>query len=191
VTVFLGDMNDSRAWRRRFAFFVTFSIIYCGFMLKEKFDSIQREEELLHQLEIARQQIVAEQNKTNNSMKHLTLATLDLLHPTTYKEYPNFRLGLMWYWLGSIDEAIYHFRHDLTAHPSNVASTYNLGVLLTLNREHQEALALFNSIPIARLSTEKKRLVGLWIKALNTFSVSQQFTISDSAQWQLWRIPWR
>lgn len=191
VTVFLGDVKDSRAWGRRFIYFVAFSVIYCGFMLKEKFDSIQKEEELQRQLSMAKKQIIAEQNKTNNAMKHLTLATLDFLHPTAYRDYPNFRLGLMWYWLGSTNEAIYHFRHDLTAHPKNIPSMYNLGILLTLTGKHEEALALFNSIPTTRLSADKKKLVALWTAALANHAFNQRLNVSDSTQWELWRIPWR
>jgi hypothetical protein len=176
ITVFVGISDEMLiARKKRLIIFLLLSIIYCGSMIYEKNLSANRE--------------MALHNETNYRLMHLGLASLDLSTPTKYQEYPNFRLGLMWYWLGSLDEAAYHFKGQLKKDPKHIPSMYNLGIVLVLQHNEIEAISKFSSIPKQSLSPNKKNLVDMWLRTLSTDKSFGFLRVGDSKQWEMWKLP--
>ncbi|MBN1398793.1 MAG: hypothetical protein JXA06_12245 [Bacteroidetes bacterium] len=191
IAIFLTSHRKTYAWKIKFYIFIIFSILYFVFIIIEKSYSIKKEEELQRQLINKSEEIISKQEEKINELEQFSLTSLDFLHPTFYREYPNFRLGLMWYCLRSIKASDFHFRQDLILHPRNYASIYNRGILLAIDSNFNESLSLFKSIPTMNLSENKRELINLWIITLTNYSTNHKFVVPDSTQWDLWRFPLR
>jgi tetratricopeptide (TPR) repeat protein len=133
-------------------------------------------------LEAAKRDILLQQDRTNQMVTHITLAMLDLQTATVYRQFNSFRLGLMWYWLGSFPEAIYHFQAELKRNPHHVPSRYNLGVVLAAAGRHNEAKAQFQHLMIRSLGS-KDQIVRRWLAHM------EQGTPIENRDWVLWRLP--
>jgi len=191
---------EQRRWTTWSRLLVVVVTIYAGFNLYDKFhtESIaeRRQKDLeiklastQKELSITKTQILAEQNKTLHTVRQTTMAMLDLQHPTAYKQFVNFRLGLMWYWLRSFHEAIFHFRRELVRHPEHIPSKYNLAIVLLANREFSESKSLLLSIPQDKLSRQEKNFVQAWLWTLEQYNSTHNIVLKVSKQWDLWRLP--
>jgi len=190
IAVFLG--RDAEALRKQKAGYIIFavlSLIYGGFIIWEGINALNKELDLHTKLEVAKQKIITEQSRTNNMVKQLTLATLDMVHPSVYKDYPNFRLGLMWYWLGSLEESSQHFKWQLQKKPSHAPSMYNLAIVSIKKGEIQKAKSLFPHIHLSKISSSQRQLVKSWLNTITDREKTGDFIVEDSLQWKLWQLP--
>lgn len=200
VTVIIGFQNNSKKRKRWFIFFLFLCIAYAIVIYIEKKQDIHQVES--QSIAMEKQKIALEQQRValdsaqnvimkgqellNSQFKHLTLATLDLITPTVYKNYISFRLGLMWYWIGHRYEAEYHFRHTLRKYPNNIATKFNLAIILALNKNYDEASKLLNSIP---KNIKSYFIINEWKLALERAKEIGYIKL-EKKYWKLWQLPY-
>jgi hypothetical protein len=133
-------------------------------------------------LEAAKTDILQQQERTIKIVSYITLAMLDLQTPTVYRRYASFRLGLMWYWLQSFPESIYHFQAEVKRDPHHVPSRYNLGVVLAAAGRPGDAKAEFEQILIR--PGRRGETVQRWLTSLRAGR-----TPPEKHDWDLWQLP--
>ena len=193
VIVILGIQNKPEKTKVWFIFFLALCFLYSVVIVIEKYQDTQQAESqklALEEQKIAldstKNALIEGQKSINNQFKHLSLATLDLITPTIYKNFISFRLGLMWYWIGHRYESEYHFRHTLKKYPNNIATKFNLAVILALKKEYDESFNLLDSIPDG---IKSYYIIKEWKLALERAKEIGYIKL-ERKYWRLWQLPY-
>ncbi len=134
-------------------------------------------------LRVVENRILTEQQRTLEFTKQTTLAMLDLQTPTRYRDFTSFRLGVMWFWLGYYEEAVYHFRHEAAKRQEHLPSLFNLALSYAAAGRREDAKRVFATLDVSRVSKARQRVILRWRQRL---AVDRPSTPAESALWELW-----
>ncbi|HED07605.1 MAG TPA: tetratricopeptide repeat protein [Ignavibacteria bacterium] len=192
LAIILGGINlNSKNGKIIFLLFLIISFIYGGVIIYEKNQASLQEQKLEVQLNEAKIKIVEEQRNTYKKVAYLSLAILDLIKSPVYEKYPNFRLGLMWYWLQSNVQAEFHFKKSLELYPNNIPTKFNLMVVYALNKKYNLALQILESIPYNnKLVTNYREILKVWDTGLKNAIKTGYLNIKGINNWHLFRLPY-